>query len=250
MCSRSARPVLLLLSLVLGCSTSRAVDPDIVRLAPGAPPLDKIPGPMLGPFNSYSDALLAACRKILSKPNASAGRKDLQDFKTRWRVSTEYCAWLYYTPEHKYVISKLTDQSFVDPASRAKSCVLPPDVEDPRYPPNSIRYVYALHNHPYDDTISVFDANLLVEAARNHGYAVQTKDGTIQLSVIAFFSNHAVDPSCDGFHQYMLGTNQILKWTRTPTGWKCAQTGRVIWKGDKASSVEPVTGPCVAPGVP
>src|SRR5688572_28636892 len=115
--------------LVLGCSTPqgsapdlRSGDPDIVRPPPGGPSLEKIPGPMLGPFDSPEDALIAACNKILSKPHATAGRKDHPHFEVRWRVSSEYCAWMYYTPDEKYVVSKLTDQTSEDPALRSKRC--------------------------------------------------------------------------------------------------------------------------------
>lgn len=83
---------------------------------------------MLGPFDSYGDALIAACNKILSKPHATAGRKDHPHFEMRWRVSSEYYAWIYYTPDDKYVVSKLTDQTHVDPALR--SPVGPPVPEE------------------------------------------------------------------------------------------------------------------------
>jgi hypothetical protein len=101
--------------LVLGCSIPQGSapgpgtgDPDVVRPPPGGPPLKKLPGPMLGPFESPQEGLLAACNRILRKPHATAGRKDHPQFEVRWRVSSEYCAWMYYTPDDKYLISKLT----------------------------------------------------------------------------------------------------------------------------------------------
>lgn len=244
MCSWSARPVLLLLSLALGCSTSRAIDPDIVRPAPGAPLLRKLPGPMLGPFSSYPDALIAACRKIMSKPNAAAGRKDQQDSSTRWRFATEYCAWLYYTPDHKYVISKLTDQADVDSALQAKTCVLPSEVEDPRYPPSSIQYIYALHNHPLGSTLSKRDITFIIMEGRKHGFETATKDGTHLLSLVAFFSNGVVEPSCDGFHQYIPASNRLLTWTRTDGRWKCEQTGRAVMDDEGDLHIEPAHAAC------
>jgi hypothetical protein len=106
---------LLVLHGLYGCASPR-IDPDIVRPAPGAPLLKSIPG-ALASFDSYNEALFATCQRILEKPNASAGRqppntalREEQDgFNLRWRISTEYCAWMYYTPDGKYVVSKLTD---------------------------------------------------------------------------------------------------------------------------------------------
>ena len=89
----------------LACSSSKPV-PGVWRPEPGKEPTGGIPGPMkgFGPFDSFSDALQAACPMILSKPNATMGH--LQDTAPdlAFRVSTEYCAWLYYTPDHKRVL--------------------------------------------------------------------------------------------------------------------------------------------------
>jgi hypothetical protein len=232
--------------VVWSCSTAQLADPDIVRPAPGASFLEKLPGPMLGPYDSYSDALLAACGKILTKPNANAGRRDHQDFQTRWRVSSEYCAWLYYTPDQQYVVSKLTDQSRVDPLQRSKSCLLPSVVEDPRYPPEGIKYIYALHNHPYGSALTDNDIRFIVSEGAAHGFESDTKDGRLRLSVVAFFSNQVVKPTCDGFHQYIPVTGQLLKWTHAEGGWRCEQTGSVVWRGDgtQGFSIQKVSRPC------
>jgi hypothetical protein len=206
---------------------------------------------MLGPFNSYSDALLAACRKILTKPNATAGRPDQQDFSTRWRVATEYCAWVYYTPDHKYVVSKLTDQANVDPANRYKSCLLPSSVDDSRYPPGSIKYIYALHNHPLGSTLSPSDIDLIVSMGDLHGFETNTKNGVVRLSLVAFFSEKIVEPTCDGFHQYIPLTGQILTWTRTPSRWDCRQTGLVTWRKDrKTFDVKQLDSSCTPESAP
>ncbi len=231
--SLTRRPLALLAWLFLlvapwGCASSRTNDPDIVRPAPGAPLLQTIPGPMLGPFNSLPSALLAACNKIMRKPHATAGRPDQQDSATRWRFSSEYCAWIYYTPDHKYVISKLTDQSRVDPTQRTKTCVLPSEVEDPRFPPDSIKYIYALHNHPMGSTVSEFDIRFIISEALRHGFKSETKDGTHHLSLVAFFARGTVEPTCDGFHQYIPAWNLLLTWTRQTGRWDCKQTGLVI----------------------
>jgi hypothetical protein len=201
---------------------------------------------MLGPFDSYSDALLAACKRILAKPHASAGRRDHQDFQTRWRVSSEYCAWLYYTPDQQYVVSKLTDQSRVDPLQRSKSCLLPSVVEDARYPPESIKYIYALHNHPYGSALTEEDIHFIVSEGIAHGFESETKDGRLRLSVVAFFSSRVVEPTCDGFHQYIPMTGQLLKWTQGEDGWTCEQTGSVVWSADvgKGFSIRKMRQPC------
>ncbi len=244
-------PWFLLAMTVLGCASSRASDPDIVRPGPGEPELEKLPGPMLGSFTSLPNALIAACNKIMSKPNAAAGRRDQQDSATRWRFSSEYCAWIYYTPEHKYVVSKLTDQSRVDPALRTKTCVLPSEVADSRYPPESIKYIYALHNHPLGSNLSRFDIQFIIAQAQKHGHAAETKDGTQQLSLIAFFSNSVVEPNCDGFHQYIPSAHLVLTWTRLEGRWLCEQTGRVVFDGDDENfSIQQVHAACPGRAAP
>ncbi|TQF15248.1 hypothetical protein FJV41_14660 [Myxococcus llanfairpwllgwyngyllgogerychwyrndrobwllllantysiliogogogochensis] len=218
--------------LALACAPARPSDPDLVRPSPGQPILEKLPGPMLGPFESYSDALLAACGRILTKPHASAGRADNQEASTFWRVSSEYCAWVYYTPDDQYMVSKLTDQSAVDPLHRLKTCLLPSTVEDSRYPPNSIKYIYALHNHPFGSSLSRGDIRFIVEQGSAHGFEARTKDGVVRLSIVAFFANDLSKPACDGFHQYVPVTGHIMKWTRERNRWSCEQTAHVSWNED------------------
>jgi hypothetical protein len=88
--------------------------------------------PEFGPFDNASDALGAACSLFMSKPNASVGH--IQDPDIALRVSAEYCAWLYYTPDHKYQMSMMTDQSALDdPQRKRRTCRLPAYVEDPRF---------------------------------------------------------------------------------------------------------------------
>ena len=83
-----------LLSLVLGCAS---VPPKgVVRFRAGEAPTH-IDGPMpgFGPFPTYSDAVLAACPLILSLPNAVTVQPSNPNFKLYWKLSTEYCAWIY-----------------------------------------------------------------------------------------------------------------------------------------------------------
>ncbi|WP_407741347.1 hypothetical protein [Hyalangium sp.] len=79
-----------LLLLALSCAPQPI--PGVVRPAPGAPPLQSLPGPMagFGPFDSFSDALIAACPLILSKPHATVSH--IQDRDMALRVASEYCA--------------------------------------------------------------------------------------------------------------------------------------------------------------
>jgi hypothetical protein len=215
---------------VVACASYQTPDPDIVRPALGAPALDKLPGPLLV-FDSYQNALLAACQKIVTKPHATAGRRDIQGFNERWRAGVEYCAWIYYTPDEKYVLSKLTDQTSRSLGISDKTCVLPPRVEDQRFPPESIQYVYAIHNHLYDDLVSQQDMTFIVSMGVEHGFEIETKDGKAQLSIVAFFSSDAAAPRCDGFYQYIPSRSRIFKWTRAG-GWVCEQTHLVDWNAD------------------
>lgn len=260
---RAPKYLLALLSLPiipLGCSPS-AIDTDIARPAPREPSLEKIPGPPLGEFDSFQDALLAACNKIIAKPNAvTPPEKSDMNFDTYWRVSSEYCAWIYYTPDTKYVLSRLTDQSQVDLTNKQKTCILPPTVEDQRYPPNTITYVCALHNHTYDRILSTDDLDFIVKEgmkrgeAPYYGFLPKTKDGYRYLSIVAFFSNHLEEPTCDGFYQYTPLNGQVLKHTRTGEQWKCEQVGHVTWvrarAGPELPQIEKVKGPCPSKDVP
>lgn len=80
------------LLLGLGCSPPRPVE-GVWRPAPGED-ADYIPGPMqnFGPFDTYPDALKAACPLILSKPNATVGYLQDSNPALARRTATEYCA--------------------------------------------------------------------------------------------------------------------------------------------------------------
>ncbi|HSP80918.1 MAG TPA: hypothetical protein VLQ93_20490, partial [Myxococcaceae bacterium] len=115
----------------LACSSPKPVDPHVWRPTSGKG-ADSIPGPLknFGPFESFSDALKATCPLILSKPNATVGHLQERDPKLALRVATEYCAWLYYTPEHKYELSMLTDVPAPGSALQGEAtCLLPPNVD-------------------------------------------------------------------------------------------------------------------------
>ncbi|AFE03368.1 hypothetical protein COCOR_00255 [Corallococcus coralloides DSM 2259] len=191
--------------------------------------------PGFGPFDTFSDALMAACPVILSQPHATAGRKGAQDFNVRWRISKEYCAWLYYTPVGKYEMSMLTDQSAQDDLDRRRSCLLPETVDDARFSPGSLKYVFALHNHPYEGHLSDGDLRMIVSMGRVHGWVMELGGRKVPLSIVAFFSNSddLDHPSCDGFFQYIPVTGELKKWTgEARGGWRQEVLGTVTWQDE------------------
>ncbi|HYO64819.1 MAG TPA: hypothetical protein VEU33_01945 [Archangium sp.] len=199
-----------------------------------------------GPFESYADALLAACPLILSKPNATVGHlQDLNPELAR-RTATEYCAWLYYTPEHQYEMSMLTDLSRPDDVvAGRKSCVLPTFVSDPRYEQAELKYIFALHNHPFGSIISELDMHFIEEMASTHEWLIKTKNnGEILLSIIAFFSRSKDPtlPNCDGFYQYIPAVRSMVLWTQTHGRWKQEVIAPAIWQ-KKSRPLHPRTTP-------
>lgn len=141
---------------------------------------------------------------------------------------------MYYTPDDKYEISLLTDQSAPDPTGATKRCIPPAFVEDRRYPAESIQYIFVLHNHTFDNRLSVKDIRFIVEQGQLHGFEPKSKDGNPRLSVVAFFSNEHENPNCDGFYGYTPYVGKILKWTRVDKQWSCTQTHVVKWLEDDA----------------
>jgi hypothetical protein len=224
------RLLLSLSLLALGCAPQPI--PGVVRPAPGAPPLESLPGPLagFGPFDSFSDALIAACPLILSKPNATV--RHIQERELALRLSSEYCGWLYYTPDNKYELSMLTDQSEPgDVLTGRKSCKLPDFVDDRRYSPSSLKYIFALHNHPFGGPLSLFDMRKIIELARTHEWVVDTKEGRIPLAIVAFFSNSTdpQNPTCDGYYQYTPDSRTLDQWAHTQAGWVRKKLGTVTW---------------------
>jgi len=194
--------------------------------------LTSIPGPMpgFGPFEKFSDALMAACPVILSKPRATAGRPTDQNFKLRWMLSQEYCAWLYYTPDGKYEMSMLAAAPTQNDHSK-RVCDLPSIVNDSRYPSGGLGYVFVLHNHPYENELSDFDIRFIVAMAAEHGITIKTNAGEVPISIVAFYSrsDNLENPSCDGFFQYIPGTGELFKWINSRGHWGSTTAGRVVW---------------------
>jgi hypothetical protein len=227
-----------------GCAATE-LPQGVVRIDPRNPP-KRLEGPMpgFGPFDSSSDALLAACPLILSQPRATAGRRDEQNFQPRWRVSTEYCAWLYYTPAGKYEMSMLVESTEPIPPddSDERGCRMPAFVEDKRYPPHSLQYVYVLHNHPSPSILSDKDLRALINVARIHGRFIDTKEGKIPVGIVAFFANTYSPgaPVCDGFFEYRMGSTELLKWTPDEQGkWRREKVGTITWTSDTTYRFKP-----------
>lgn len=226
------RPQLLMIVAVLGlgCSAPK-ISLGILHLGPGET-LSSVPGPMpgFGPFSNFSDALLAACPLILGKPHARAGRPTDENFRLRWQLSQEYCAWLYYTPDDTYELSMLV-ASTMQPDPRLRTCDLPSRVDDRRYAPERLGYVFVLHNHPYENALSKSDIRFIVSMAAEHEVAVKTRSEVVPISIIAFYSNSTDSErlNCDGFFQYVPGTGELLKWTPRQGHWTPEQIGTVTW---------------------
>jgi len=227
--------IVLLASISPACVPSKP-PPGVVRFEPENFP-DSVEGPMphFGPFDSRFDALLAACPLILSQPHATAGRMNDPNFAVRWRISNEYCAWLYYTPDNKYEMSLLVESTErIPPGNQGERwCRAPAFVNDPRYPRRSLQYLYFLHNHAAVPTnISDRDIRAVVKSALIHGKFVETREGRIPVAVIAFISN-SYEPSpntCDGFYEYSWGSTEAVKWTPDEHGtWHKKKVGSVTW---------------------
>jgi len=208
------------IGVMMGGCISQTVIPGVVKPRPGES-LERIPGPMpgFGPFLNASDALIAACPLILGKPHATAGLPGDINFPLRWRISNEYCAWLYYTPDDRYEMSMLATAAVQDNPGM-KRCDLPAWVEDQRYQSEALGYVFLLHNHPYASELSDRDLRGVVRMARVHGsWVVKARDREVPIAIIAFFSNSVTEPvECSGYFQYIPVTGEIIKWTRTQGG--------------------------------
>jgi hypothetical protein len=224
----SALTVMVLLQL--SCA-QRVEMPGVVQLKPGET-LPSIAGPMpgFGPFDNFSDALMAACPVILGKPHATAGRPTDEHFMLRWMLSEEYCAWLYYTPDHKYEMSMLVAGT-TQQDSKKRTCRLPPTVNDARYSAESLGYVFVVHNHPYEQDLSAFDIRFIVAMAAEHGVVIKTRSGEVPISIVAFYSKSSdlEKATCDGFFQYIPGTGELFKWTNSPGKWTPEPSGKVVW---------------------
>jgi hypothetical protein len=189
--------------------------------------------PGFGSFPSRQAALMAACPLVLGLPNAIAGRPGTPNFDIYWRTSKEYCAWVYYTPDGLYEMSMLA-VSAVQDDERKRQCRLPPIVSDSRYRADEIRYMFVIHNHPYEGEISRNDIRVIVEQGEVHGFSATAEGREVPISIVAFYSRSGRGrATCDGFFQYIPLTKELVKWSVEDGGeWRDEVYGRVEWTGD------------------
>lgn len=225
-------PLLMVPAFALVACTAQ--QPGVIEVPPQGSPA--IPGPMpgFGPFPTYSDALLAACPKILSLDDAVASRPETPRLRFFKSTPKEYCAWIYYTPAGSYEMSLAA----VNPRRNETRCRLPDHVLDPRYLEKTLGYVFAVHNHPLGSELSFDDIGFIVEQSMIHGLTVATPEREVDLGIAAFFSKSeaAGQPSCDGFHVYFPRTGELLTWTRSSSGeWAKKPYGHVLLRETSAS---------------
>jgi len=85
-----------------------------------------------------------------------------------------------------------------------------------------------LHNHPSPISLSARDVQAIARAARIHGKFVETKDGKIPVSIVAYFANSYEPgrPACDGFFEYNVANYELVKWLPEPEGrWRREKVG-------------------------
>jgi hypothetical protein len=235
---------LFLLLLILNACAPSPPPPGVVRFDSRNIPHDlEGPFPNFGPFDTRWDALLAACPLILSQPNATAGRMGDTSYDVRWRTSNEYCAWLYYTPDDKYEMSLLVESTEPAFSNRERRCKAPAFVHDKRYPQSSLKHLYFLHNHSAVPTnLSDYDIAAVVRIAQIHGSFVETREGKIPVSIIAFISNSYVPQpsSCDGFYEYSHGSAEVTRWIPGSHGqWQKTKAGTVTWHNETKFTFTP-----------
>ncbi|MGZ3458045.1 MAG: hypothetical protein ACXU86_06010 [Archangium sp.] len=195
--------------------------------------------PGFGPFQTYSDALLAACPLILSLPNAVTVRPSNPNFKLYWELSTEYCAWIYYTPDKQYEMSMVATNTSQGDA-KMRTCDIPSHIRDSRYSDGSLGYVFVIHNHPVGNELSRRDIRFVFNQGVLHGFSFEAGEREIPIGIIAFFSKGGPgNASCDGFFQYTPLTGELLRWTVDGTsGLKKEQYGVVRWKDAENFEIE------------
>jgi hypothetical protein len=191
--------------------------------------------PRFGPYATVEDAVFAACPLIMGQPHASIPvPKTDQNFKMYWRMSREYCAWLY-APEGKQVEMSLFAVSAVQDEPEKRKCKLPAYVDDPRYPGDSIAYLVILHNHPFEDSLSAKDLWFLVQMAQFHGFTPSLNGQKVSISIVAFFGEERDGKTlCGGFYQYFPARNsELIKVTIDENGqWKETLMGHVRWNSE------------------
>jgi hypothetical protein len=203
-----------------------------------------VPGPLpqAGSFKTPLDALLYACPRLLSLPDAQSTprtevtRQGNVYIERSWDNSTEYCAWIYATPEGQYEISWIATNE-LQSRDYLKKCDLPFRVADPRYaddpeyPDRKIIYVLAIHNHSVPSVLTSGDIAYITNVDRYIKESLHD-NGQADLGIVAFFTPDGHDKaSCGGFFQYTLSTNVIQKWTANEDGeWRPSTVATVSRK--------------------
>jgi hypothetical protein len=151
--------------------------------------------------------------------------------------STEYCAWVYYTPASQYEISLIATPEAQAHSSGNRFCDLPRRVLDERYiddpadPDKNIQYAFAIHSHPSPRIFTKEDIIYLVETERYFKETVQG-GGQTRLGMAAFFSREDRDmPACDGFFLFRTISRQVQMWTVDEHGeWRAKEVATVDYK--------------------
>ncbi|WP_224364880.1 hypothetical protein [Hyalangium versicolor] len=233
-----------LVGLAWGCSTTPPGGlVGVVEPRPGEV-ITSIPGPMPGrsAYATVDEAIFAACPLIMSQPQASIPVPPThQNFELYWKLSREYCAWLYAADGHDVEMS-LFAVSAVQDDPRKRQCKLPAYVDDPRYPSDSLSYLVILHSHPFDGPLSRRDLQFLVQMAQLHGFTPMVKGKKVSISIVAFFGQTQDGRgTCEGFYQYLPARNsELVKVTVTEDGhWSRTLMGHVRWASEEDFSIEP-----------
>jgi hypothetical protein len=125
--------------------------------------------------------------------------------------------------------------------TRMRTCGLPHDVRDSRYPDESLGYVFVVHNHPAGEELSDFDIRFIVNQGSRHGFSVKIRGREVPLGIVAFFSRswEGGKARCDGFFQYTPITGELVKWSADEkTGWKQEPYGKVEWDDSGGYRIE------------
>jgi hypothetical protein len=70
---------------------------------------------------------------------------------------------------------------------------------------------------------------------------VEPQEGNIPVAIIAFFSNSYTpeSPSCDGFFEYSLHTNELVQWDPDALGhWSRKKAGTVTWFSETSFRID------------
>jgi proteasome lid subunit RPN8/RPN11 len=251
-----------LLLMMAGCA-ARTDLPQGIVVIPNQEPTPgyeyALPGPLrtaepfktAGPFRSHQEALQYACPVLMSLPNAiMTPRTSIISHGAYWDVrtwddSTEYCAWLYQTPDGQYELSWIGTNEQQDRTQGRRKCDMPRRVIDSRFardpalpPDKDLTYVFAVHSHPTASNLSDDDVAYIVEVGRELSQSFHGL-GQFRLGIIAFFSqNNSEHPSCDGFFQYEFPldhpesfTHKIQRWSLNASGhWEMREVARVHYQ--------------------